>query len=135
NQFEILGKNYINPIALGGTKRYLFILQDTTIRGVDTVFTISFRPRKGKNFEGLKGFLYINTNGFAVEKVVSEPAEKTDDITVKIVQEYEFLENKYWFPSKLSSEILFGSLELGSLKNVAIVGKGSTYLEKVKINP
>ncbi len=25
NQFQLLGKTYINPIALGGTKRYLFI--------------------------------------------------------------------------------------------------------------
>lgn len=28
NQFNLMGKTYINPIAFGGTKRYLFIFED-----------------------------------------------------------------------------------------------------------
>ncbi|MBU2018433.1 MAG: hypothetical protein KJ941_02195, partial [Bacteroidetes bacterium] len=61
NQFNILSKTYINPIALGGTRRYLFQLQDTTLSGPDTVFHVTFRPRKDKNFDGLQGTLFINT--------------------------------------------------------------------------
>jgi hypothetical protein len=133
NQIEILGKKYINPIALGGTKRYLFILEDTTLVGKDTVYTISFRPRKGKNFEALKGFLYINTNGFAIDKVIAEPSEKESDIYVKIIQEYAFVSEKYWFPSKLSSELAFGSFEIGGKKDVQIIGKGSSYIENPKL--
>lgn len=135
NQFEILGKTYINPIALGGTKRYLFILQDTTIRGTDTTFTISFRPRKGKNFSGLEGQLFINTNGFAIEKVISQPYESDEELAVKIVQEYELLDQKYWFPSKLSSEIFIPFDAIEGLKNAKITGKGSTYISKILINP
>jgi hypothetical protein len=133
NQIEILGKKYINPIALGGTKRYLFILEDTTLVGKDTVYTISFRPRKGKNFEAMKGFLYINTNGFAIDKVIAEPVEKESDISVKIVQEYAFVNEKYWFPNKLSSELTFGSFEIGEKKNVQIIGKGSSYIENPQL--
>ena len=136
NQFKVLGKSYINPIALGGTKRYLFVLEDTLIRNQDTVFTISFRPRKGTNFDGLKGQLFINTNGFAIEKVISEPANSDESIAIKIVQEYEFMYNERWFPSKLSSEVRFNGIQLDTtIKNSNIVGKGNTYLKNIQFNP
>lgn len=135
NQFSVLGKNYINPIALGGTNRYLFLLEDTTLRGNDTIFTISFRPRKGKNFHGLKGQLYINTNGFAVEKVFAEPVESEQTTSVKIVQEYAFVANKRWFPVKLNSELRLTGLALSTnLKETPIVGKGITYLHDIQFD-
>lgn len=48
NQVELLSEQFVNPIAFGGINRYLFILEDTTINGTDTTFTIFFRPRKGR---------------------------------------------------------------------------------------
>lgn len=136
NQFQLLSKTYINPIALGGTRRYLFILEDTTIVGMDTTFTISFRPRKGKNFDGLKGQMFVNTNGFAVEKVIAQPAEASDAIEVKIIQEYVFIEGKKWFPSKLSSEIIMKAFKLNpNLPNSHIVGKGNTYISEIVLDP
>lgn len=136
NQFNLLGKTYINPIAFGGTRRYLFLLEDTTVVGNDTTFTISFRPRKGKNFDGLKGQLFINTNGFAIEKVISEPNEPSDNLSIKVIQEYAFIEGKKWFPVKLSSEMSMPIVELSSkLKNSNIIGKGNTYISKIVLDP
>lgn len=136
NQFELLGKSYINPIALGGTKRYLFLLEDTTIIGSDTTFMISFRPRKGKNFDGLKGQLFINTNGWAIEKVISEPNEPSESLTIKVVQEYAFIDGKKWFPTKLSSEMSMPTLKMNSkLDNSSIIGKGNTYISNILIDP
>jgi hypothetical protein len=137
NQFQVLGKTYINPIAFGGTRRYLFILEDTTVIDQDTTFTISFRPRKGKNFDGLKGRLYINTHGYAVEKVISEPYIEEEAMHVKIVQEYILVNNKRWFPSKLSTEIELQNLNIGDrdIKNVSIQGKGNTYIKNILFNP
>jgi hypothetical protein len=136
NQFQLLSKTYINPIALGGTRRYLFILEDTTIVGIDTTFTISFRPRKGKNFDGLKGQLFVSTRGFAVEKVIAQPAGDEQTIDVKIIQEYVFIEGKKWFPSKLSSEIIMKSFPLNpNLPNSYIVGKGNTYISDIVLDP
>ena len=135
NQFEIFGKSYVNPIAFGGTKRYFFLIEDTTFVGADTVFTISFRPRKDKNFDGLKGQLYINTNGFAVEKVIVEPLDSIGGAKLKVIQEYAFIENKKWFPSKLSTEIKLPSLQIGGLKNGYIQGKGNMYIKNIVLNP
>lgn len=136
NQFDLLGKTYLNPLALGSIRRYLFILEDTTLNASgDTTFTIRFQPRHGKSFDGMKGTLYINTNGFAVEKVVAEPANKEKFMTPKITQEYTYLNNEKWFPTKLSTEIIFPFLELSSkVKNSYVVGKGTTYIDNVVLH-
>jgi len=135
NQVQLLGKNYINPIAFGGTNRYLFILQDTTVVGKDTTFTIFYRPRKGKNFEGMTGQLFINTNGYAIEKVIASPYSDTLTNKVKIVQEYAFSNGKKWFPSKLSTEIIMSSVNFSpKLKQTFLEGKGSTYIKNVSFD-
>lgn len=136
NQVELMGKEYVNPIALGGTRRYLFILEDTTVVYQDTTFTIFYRPRKGKNFEGLTGRLYINTNGYAIEKVSAMPYEDTAGVAVKILQEYRFIEGKKWFPEKLSSEVRFKGIVLTpKIKDGYLIGKGVAYIENVEIDP
>ena len=141
NQFNLLGKNYVNPIAFGGTKRYLFILEDTLVNGSDTTFTIFYRPRKGKNFDGLTGRIYINTNGYAVEKVTAAPYPDTAGIKLQITQEYKLVSETKWFPAKLSSYISFGGLNADLVVNDSttvksfLEGRGSSYVRNVQLNP
>lgn len=64
----LMEKNYLNPISTGSTKKYLFLIKDTFItETLDTLFVITFKPRRGTNFDGLQGVLYINTNGYAIQ--------------------------------------------------------------------
>jgi hypothetical protein len=138
NQVELLGEQFVNPIAFGGINRYLFILEDTTINGTDTTFTIFFRPRKGKDFEGLTGRLFINTNGFAIEKVSAKPYRSSSGGTyITIIQEYAFLDGKKWFPVKLSTEVqmAFVAFNVSEGKTAFVTGKGATYMENVQFNP
>ena len=137
NQFDLFGTSYVNPIAFGGTKRYLFILQDTTIVGGDTTFTISYRPRLGKTFSGLEGQLYINTNGYAIEKVIATPYKDTNQLmNVKIVQEYELIDKQKWFPVNLSTSVELRGLSINVNGNAGYIeGKGNTYVKDIKINP
>lgn len=131
NMFSINGKDYINPIAAGGIRRYMFILQDTVVRGNDSTFTIQFFPREGKNFEGLKGYLYINTNGWAIEKVIAEPYE-SGALKIKTIQEYKFTAEKKWFPEKLSTEFEMPGVSLG--KHHYAVGKSNLYIDSVEFD-
>lgn len=131
NMFSINGKDYINPIAAGGIRRYRFILQDTVVRGSDSTFAIEFRPRDGKNFEGLKGYLYINTNGWAIEKVIAEPNESST-LKIKTIQEYKFTADKKWFPEKLSTEFEMPAIMLGS--HHYAVGKSNLYIDDVEFD-
>lgn len=131
-EIQILGKKYVSPIASGGIRRYLFILEDTLINGSDSTFTIFYRPRKGSNFDGMSGYLYINSNGFAVEKVIARPHDSSG-MQAEIIQEYNYIEDKKWFPSKLSTGIKL--LESISVNGIELVGKGSTYIRNVQLDP
>ncbi len=134
NQFTLLGKLYLNPLALGSIRRYLFILEDSTVTDIGTTYTIRFQPRKDKNFDGMKGWLYINTNGYALEKVIAEPAEKSESIQPKVIQEYLLVDGRKWFPGKLSMEAVFPALRLNSdLENGYLVAKGTTYIDNIKL--
>ncbi len=42
----VLDEKFINPISAGSTRKYFFLLEDTLYNGKDTVFVISFRPKK-----------------------------------------------------------------------------------------
>lgn len=133
---RILGSNYINPISRGSTKKYFFILEDTTYSPTgDSIFIISFRPMKNTNFEGLKGFLYINSNRWAIQNVKAEPQNDTTGIIIKIQQAYDFVQG-HWFPTHLNTDITF----LNAAFKVAdtsyyLIGKGRSYIKDINLSP
>lgn len=131
-QFNILGENYINPLMPGSISNYFFLLHDTLYQGVDTVFIITFRPLKNKSFDGLKGFVYINTDGYAVQNVIAEPNEPNVEFGIKIQQLYEKIDGKAWFPTQLNTTLSLGSI---LVNDMPVVGLGTTYLDSIKIDP
>ncbi len=133
DEFKLLLTTYYSPISNDALKRYYFILQDTTVNGSDTTFTLAFQPRPGKELQSLKGMLYINTNGYAIEKVIAEPTDQKG-FKVKVVQEYHFIDEKKWFPTHLSTWI---EMENGSAigEDSRLVGRGNTYIKDIVIDP
>ncbi|MBI4646229.1 MAG: hypothetical protein HY738_06435, partial [Bacteroidia bacterium] len=137
----IYEKRYLNPISNGSINKYFFLLEDTlfTERG-DTVFIISFRPGRGKNFDGLKGILHINSDKYAVQSVIAQPFEE-QKISVKIQQNYELIDNEQWFPVQLNTDIIFNNLIVGAAtgrstsKGVKVIGIGKSYLTNIILNP
>lgn len=130
DNIKLFDINYLNPISKGSLKKYKFRIEDTIYQKKDTVYVLSFKPLKNKNFEGLQGFLYINTNKYAVQNVIASPFEK-GKIDIKIQQQYTFVDNKYWFPEQLNYALIFNefpSPELG----MAIDGK--SYISKVEVD-
>jgi len=128
---NILDKNFLNPISKGSTDRYLFILEDTLYNKTDTVFIISYRPRKNKNFDGLSGLLYINTNGFAIQYVTAEPTDgNIGTFNIKLRQSYEMIDDKQWFPVQLNTELIYSYPQ----SDVKIFGNGRTYIRDIEIN-
>lgn len=123
--------NYLNPICYGCLNKYNFQLEDTLYRHQDTTYIVSFEPKKGKNFSGLKGLLYINTRQYALQNVLAEPASKTL-LSVKFRQEYRFLEGQHWFPYQLDFEL---RMEGYPAKSETMVLRGKSYLQKVVFEP
>jgi hypothetical protein len=136
DMFTLLDSRYVNPISRGSTNRYFFNIEDTTYteRG-DTVFSISFRPKKGKNFEGMQGVLNINSYKYAVQSAVAEPVEEIGLVNVKIVQNYKLVNDKHWFPNELNTDIEFSNLLNKTKGNrFPLVAISKSYIKDVKLN-
>ncbi|HRW62727.1 MAG TPA: DUF5686 family protein [Bacteroidales bacterium] len=134
--FTILDKMYLNPVSKNSTNRYFFNLEDTFYTDKnDTVFVISYRPRKGKNFDGLKGFLHINTNKYAIQSVVASPLDEEQGKLLRIRQNYQFIDNTQWFPIELITEIVFKDALDSDPVNYDMIAKGKSYISDIKINP
>jgi len=109
DQVSIFNEEYLNPVSDGGIKRYFFVIEDTLYSGKDTVFVISFKPKPGKNFDAMKGVVYINTNGYAFQNVIAQPIRKDQTVSIHIQQKYQFVNNKQWFPVQLNTDWFYNN--------------------------
>ena len=128
---NVMDKSYLNPISKNSINKYLFLIEDTTFNGLDTVYIVSFRPRKGKNFDGLKGLLYVNTDEFALQNVIAEPVTQEKGFSIKIQQQYKKVDGS-WFPVQLNSTLIFTNKDLEGLEILTV---SRSYLKNIEINP
>jgi len=128
----IFQSTYVNPISSGSLSKYFFKIEDTIYSAKDTVFVISFRPRKGTNFDGLKGVISINTNKWAIQNVIAQPNQNTGGLQIKIQQLYEFIDGEHWFPVQLNTDVKFMMMQIGKY---AAIAKGRSYIRDIVLNP
>lgn len=115
NTIEVLDIKYVNPLQKGTFKRYKFDIADTIIQNNDTTILINFYPRKNVNFKALKGTIYLNKTDYALANVIAEPMdEQKKTNSVKIQQQYTKVDGKNWFPTQLSTQILFLNAQISA---------------------
>lgn len=129
--FTMLGKDYLNPIATGSTAKYFFQIEDTLYQDLDSVYIISFRPLKDKNFNGLQGVLYIHTNGYAIQNVIASPYDK-GLLELKIQQQYQLAENRQWFPQQLNYELYFRNYPS---RDMGMKLTGKSFVKEITLEP
>ncbi len=133
-QIDIGSKSYLGPIGPSSTAKYLFLLEDTLYQGRDSVYVISYRPRSGTKFDGLKGLLYINTHGYAVQSATAEPVDRSG-MSIRFQQQYQMLPTAKggtaWFPVQLNTFIYLGNV---SVNGMNVVGEGRTYLKDIELD-
>ncbi|GGE07675.1 DUF5686 and carboxypeptidase-like regulatory domain-containing protein [Psychroflexus salis] len=123
DNIDLLDLHFLNPIASGSIKRYDYQLEEQIFRAKDTIFNISFQPKKSSNIDGLKGFMYVNSNGYALQNIVAEPFDEMM-INLKIQQKYQYLNNEDWFPEQLNFEIM---------ENNGVFINGKSYLSEIEL--
>jgi len=97
--------SFVSPVIEGSINMYKFRLKERIPHENDTTYIISFEPRAGKNFKGLKGLIYINSDGYAIENIIASPADEKGMIfTFRLQQKYERTNGK-WFPAQLNSTL------------------------------
>ncbi len=131
DHFQLMETKYLSPIAQGSLNHYFFNIEDTIFQNQDTVFVISFKPKLGKNINGMKGVLQINTNRYAIQNVIAEPAEQ-GLWDMKIQQKYQFVDNKQWFPEQLNFEIWVRDVGMLGVE-FGLVYSGKCYIDNVEL--
>ncbi|MFT5969539.1 MAG: hypothetical protein ACI8ZO_000027 [Flavobacteriales bacterium] len=126
---SVLSQQYLSPLSIGSTKKYFFRLKDTLYREADSIFVIQFEPRRGTNFAGVKGALYVSTDGFAVTNVLAEPAKK-EGIGVSVQQQYKKTNTGYWFPHQLNADFVFPNARINGFPPVGI---SRSYLKNIEV--
>lgn len=129
---EVSGKKYVNPISRNSDEIYFFSLEDTLFSGRDTVYVISFKPRKNKIFDAFRGLLYISAPDFAIQNVIAEPDKAEGIFRIKVQQQYSRLSSGQWFPEQLNTDLRFPSI---SIPGNIMVGESRTYVSSPEINP
>lgn len=126
---KLLGKAYLSPISKGSTSKYLFVLEDTLYQGGDSIFSISYRPRKGKFFDGLQGVLTINSDGYAVQNFIAHSSDQ-EGVNVKIQQQYKKVGDQQWFPIQLNTTLTFTDLDV---PDFIFYAEGKSYLKNIEL--
>lgn len=127
---QLFDIRYLNPIADGALKKYRYRLEETIYHPKDTLYLISFQPIRGKNFDGLKGTLYISSNNYAIQNVIASPYEE-GKIDLKIQQQYQCIDGRYWFPEQLNYTM---TIKEYPNRDIGIYSEGKSYLSDVRIN-
>lgn len=128
--FSLGEQAFLGPISPNSWNRYFFNIEDTIQIQQDTVIIISYQPKKGKFFDGLKGMLHVNMSDFALRNATANVVDG-QGVEIKIQHKYEKLEGKTWFPTQLNTDFKMLGLNLGGFK---IKGVGTTYNKEVNLD-
>ena len=133
---NITGTEYVNPISRDCKSHYFFTLEATNPIGKgDSLYVISFHPVRGSTFNGLRGIMTVNSDGWALQSVKASPNEAGELFEADIQQLYQKVEGQ-WFAKQLNTNLKFPSMVVsmdgGSFPMVAV---GKSYLSDIEINP
>ncbi|MFN3875370.1 MAG: DUF5686 family protein, partial [Flavobacteriales bacterium] len=129
-QIIINERSYLGPLSPNSPERYLFMLEDTLYQGADSVFVIRYQPRSGARFDGLKGVLWVCTDGYALQQVIAEPAQRAGGTGVKLQQRYARVGGT-WFPVEMNTYLYLDFIEAGPFKAMGIT---RTYLRAIAVD-
>ena len=136
-EIAIIGSKYLNPISKNSKKKYLFRIEsaETTPTG-DSVFVVSFRRRDNTHFDGLKGLMTINSDGWAVQNVKASPDKDKEGFFTAVIQQlYEKVDGQ-WFPKQLNTNVLFPSFSLDvDGESFPLTAVGKSYISNIVVNP
>lgn len=106
NTLRVLDKDYLNPISPGYARTYDFDLVDTLLRETDSLYVIRFRPRPGRNFDGLAGVMQISSDGYAIQTIVAQSLDTSQPFAFRLQQQYRQLAGR-WFPDQLHTDLYY----------------------------
>ena len=133
---KLLDADFLNPISSQGLKQYRFLLKDTLLTSQgDTLFYISFEPRKQSAIRGMNGSFHVHIPSFAIKTVSAETIEDQGPIALSIKQNYQQTEQGQWFPDQLESRLQINKTVTGQSFPFPLVGNGKSTVTGINLNP
>lgn len=102
---KLNGRDFRNPISHGSGQWFSFNLHDELLQGGDTLWIISFFPRKVG--DGLRGQIYITSRDYAVTNLIAAYQDTVIGSHIRVEQRYTEVDGK-WFPQQLNYIYEFG---------------------------
>lgn len=130
----ITSEKYLNPISKNSQSKYIFVLESSyKTDNNDSIFTISYAPKRNTNIKGLRGSMTINSDNWAVQSIKAEPAKAYMNLHIEIQQLYEKVDGVHWFPKQLNTNIST-IRDISNAEDIGIVGVGKSYITDIQIN-
>ncbi|MGB0521957.1 MAG: DUF5686 family protein [Flammeovirgaceae bacterium] len=115
----LLGTYYNSPFTYKPFSWYHFRTIDTAYINQDTVYVVKFNPKNDLKILFLKGFLYINSDGYAVQYHNVQPAI-SKSVEMEYFQSYQKDSSGQWFPHQIETSIIKDRLSTTNNKLEAI---------------
>ncbi|WP_025007192.1 DUF5686 and carboxypeptidase-like regulatory domain-containing protein [Marinilabilia salmonicolor] len=133
-EIELMSIKHLNPISKSGLKNYLFLLEDTLIEKGDSLFYITYQPRRRSNIKPLTGSFHIHKKTWGIRYLKAKSALSTSPYIIDISQSYDRVE-KQWFPSELKSNLIIKPGEGFNSLPYAMAGNAKSIVTAVDLNP
>jgi len=141
NYLKLNNIDYHNPISAGYENRYDFNLIDEVWQEKDTIWILSFKPKK-KASQCLNGSIYIHSDGFAITNFLAQAKDTNLKRTIKLEQQYAKNQYHQWFPKALNYILDWERVIKKEKKdtndnrefNYSIVATGTSLIDSVTIN-
>ncbi len=133
-RIQLMGIEHLNPISKSGLKNYLFLLEDTVIENGDSLFYITYQPRKKSNIKPLTGSFHIHKKSYGVKYLKAKSNLPSSPYVLEISQNYEQTDSQ-WFPSELESLLLIKPGQGFNSLPYAMVGNAKSIVTAINLNP
>lgn len=107
-----LSEKYLNPISFKGLQNYDYTLDEKIVQNGDTLFKISFGPKKNHFFTALTGELWLHYPEWALHHIRAHAYDST--LKYPLFFEEYFIQNSKgtWVPDSLYANIEFSEPQL-----------------------
>ncbi len=136
--YTVAGTKYTNPIAKNALKHYNYKILDTVNNENRASILIYYKPKEKKEFLGIEGVLYIDSENFAITKAI---AELKGGINVKASQNFTYIDAyNIWFPKDMNIVIKKGDSQenislFGAIIKFNVPKKNDSIVKTAKKNP
>ncbi len=132
---KVMDVEYLNPLSKRGLKHYIFILQDTIIEKGDSLFYITFHPRKTSGIKALKGSFHVHKKTSGIKYIKASSALPSAPFKLDINQNFELIDGHQWFPSELESKLLIRSTADLNPVPYPLAARTKSLVTAVDLNP